>query len=48
MSCDDAINAAFGEILPLYPNVYTGKALTYLVYNYYVIPEVYANSVSHA
>lgn len=48
MSCDEAINAAFGEILPLYPNVYTGDALTYLVYNYYVIPEVYANSVSHA
>jgi len=48
MSCDDAINTTFGEILPLYPNVYTGDALTYLVYNYYVIPEVYANSVSHA
>jgi hypothetical protein len=48
MSCDEAINAAFGEILPLFPNVYTGEELTYLVYNYYVIPEVYASSVSHA
>ena len=48
MSCDEAINTAFGEILPLFPNVYTGTELTYLVYNYYVIPEVYADSVSHA
>lgn len=48
MSCDEAINTAFGEILPLFPNVYTGTELTYLVYNYYVIPEVFANSVSHA
>lgn len=48
MSCDEAINAAFGDILPLFPNVYTGEELAYLVYNYYVIPEVYANSVSHA
>lgn len=48
MNCDEAINTAFGEILPLFPNVYTGTELTYLVYNYYVIPEVFANSVSHA
>ena len=48
MSCDEAINAAFGEILPLYPNVYDGEALSYLVYNYYVIPEVYAERVSNA
>lgn len=48
MSCDEAINDAFAEILPLYPNVYTGDELTYLVYNYYVLPEVFAESVSHA
>ena len=48
MSCDQAINAAFGSILPLYPNVYTGDAKSYLVYNYYVMPEVFADSVSHA
>ena len=48
MSCDEAINAAFGEILPLFPNVYTGDELAYLVYNYYVVPEVYADSVAHA
>lgn len=48
MSCDEAINVAFSDILPLFPNVYTGKELSYLVYNYYVIPEVYADSVAHA
>lgn len=48
MSCDEAINQAFGDILPLYPNVYTGDDLRYLVYNYYVIPEVYADSAAHA
>ena len=48
MSCDEAINQAFGQILPLYPNVYTGKDLRYLVYNYYVIPEVFADSAAHA
>lgn len=48
MSCDEAINAAFGEILPLFPNVYTGDELQYLVYNYYVIPQVYAESAAHA
>lgn len=48
MSCDEAINSAFGNILPIFPNVYTGEQLTYLVYNYYVIPEVFADSVSHA
>lgn len=54
MSCDEAIIAAFSEIpdgtvpLPIYPNIYTGDALSYLVYNYYVIPEVFADSVSHA
>ena len=48
MSCDEAINAAFGGILPLYPNVYTGDTLEYLVYNYYVIAEVFADSAAHA
>lgn len=48
MSCDEAINGAFGGILPLFPNVYTGKELSYLVYNYYVIPEVFADSAAHA
>ena len=50
ISCDEAINIAFGSIesLPIFPNVYTGDALSYLVYTYYVIPEVYAESVSHA
>lgn len=48
MSCDEAIVAAFGSILPLYPNVYTGDALEYLVYNYYVLPDVYADSISRA
>lgn len=48
MSCDKAINTAFASILPLFPNVYTGDQLEYLVYNYEVIPEVYAESVSHA
>ena len=48
MSSDEAINLAFGEILPLFPNIYTGKELRYLVYNYYVIPELFAESVSHA
>lgn len=48
MSCDEAINTAFGQILPLFPNLYTGEALSYLVYNYYVLPEVYAEGVSHA
>ncbi len=47
-SCDEAINTAFDGILPIYPNVYTGDALSYLVYNYYVIPEVYAEHVAHA
>lgn len=47
-SCDEAINDAFAGILPLYPNVYTGQNFSYLVYNYYVIPEVFADSVSHA
>ena len=47
-SCDEAINDAFGSILPLFPNVYTGDALSYLVYNYYVIPEVFAESAAHA
>lgn len=48
MSCDEAINGAFSSILPLFPNVYTGEELSYLVYNYYVLPEVFADSVSHA
>lgn len=48
MNCDEAVNSAFGHILPLFPNVYTGEELSYLVYNYYVLPEVYADSVSHA
>lgn len=48
MSCDEAINSAFGEILPLFPNVYTGEELRYLVYNYYVIPQVYAEAAAHA
>lgn len=48
MSCDEAINSAFGEILPLFPNVYTGEDLRYLVYNYYVIPQVYAEAKAHA
>lgn len=48
MSCDEAINDAFGEILPLFPNVYTGEDLRYLVYNYFVIPQVYAEHVAHA
>lgn len=48
MSCDEAISSAFGQILPLFPNVYTGKELRYLVYNYYVIPDVFADSVAHA
>ena len=48
MSCDEAINFAFGEILPLFPNVYTGEELRYLVYNYYVIPQVYAEATAHA
>lgn len=47
-SCDEAINNAFESILPLFPNVYTGDALSYLVYNYYTIPEIYAEGVSHA
>ena len=49
ISCDEAINNAFGSIesLPLSPNVYTGDALSYLVYTYYVIPEVFAESVSN-
>ena len=48
ISCDEAINNAFEDILPIYPNVYTGADLEYLVYTYYVIPEVFADSVSHA
>lgn len=48
MSSDEAINLAFSELLPLYPNLYTGEELRYMVYNYYVIPEVFADSVSHA
>lgn len=48
MSCDEAINTAFDGILPIYPNVYTGDQLSYLVYNYYVIPQVFADSVAHA
>lgn len=48
MSCDEAINSAFGQILPLFPNVYTGEELRYLVYNYYVIPDVFADSAAHA
>ena len=50
MGCDEAINSAFGNLdsLPLFPNVYTGQALSYLVYTYYVIPEVFAESVSRA
>lgn len=47
-SCDETVNTAFGEILPLFPNVYTGTELKYLVYNYYVIPEVFAESAAHA
>lgn len=47
-SCDKAIGDAFGTILPLFPNVYTGEELSYLVYNYYVLPEVFADSVAHA
>ena len=49
MSCDEAINTAFEDVgLHIYPNVYTGEELSYLVYTYYVIPAVFADSVSHA
>ena len=48
MSCDEAIVDAFEEILPVYQNIYTGDELSYLVYNYYVMPEIFADSVSHA
>ena len=48
MSCDEAINVAFSEILPIYPNIYTGEETSYLVYNYYTIPEVFAEGVSNA
>ena len=48
MSCDEAIVTAFEPILPVFPNVYTGGELTYLVYNYYVIPQIYAEHVAHA
>ena len=47
-SSDEAINDAFSSILPLFPNVYTGTELSYLVYNYYMIPEVFADSAAHA
>lgn len=47
-SCDEVINDAFANILPLYPNLYTGAAKSYLVYNYYVIPEVYAEGIARS
>ena len=48
MSCDEAIMTAFEGMLPIYPNVYTGEDTSYLVYNYYTMPEVFAEGVSMA
>lgn len=48
MSTDAAIKAALDGILPLYPNLYTGDELRYIVYNYSTIPDVFGDSVPHA
>lgn len=48
MTTDAAIKAALENILPLYPNKYTGTELEYIVYNYSTIPEVFGDSVPHA
>lgn len=50
MSVDSKISAALENVLPgaVYPNVYTGEALDYVVWAYTEIPEVFADRAPHA
>ena len=46
----EALQAACESVLPgaVYPNVYTGPVLKYIVWNYNVIPTVWAERAPHA
>ena len=49
MSCDQMLQTALEPLgPPVFPNVYTGTALEYLVTNYTVVPEVFAEEIAHA
>lgn len=45
MTIDETLMATLSDLVPeLAPNQYTGKALEYLVWNYNVLPAVFADS----
>lgn len=48
MTVDEAVVSALTNILPVYPNKYTGEQLEYIVYDYTVIPTVYADHAPRA
>ena len=49
MSCAEMLQSALSPSgLPVYPNVYTGTDEEYLVTNYTVLPDVFAEDTAHA
>ena len=48
MSVDEAIMSALSDILPVYPNKYTGELLEYIVFDYTVVPSVFADRAPRA
>lgn len=49
MSVDERLQAALAPLgIPVSPNLYEGEELEYIVTNYQVIPEVYAERAPHA
>lgn len=49
MSIDETLKTALSGVgLPVYPNIYTGPDLEYLVWSYTEIPAVFADGAPHA
>ena len=48
MNVDSALKAAISSLFPCAPNVYTGSALEYVVWNCYTIPQAFAEELPAA
>ena len=48
MTVDEALMSALSTILPTFPNKYTGELLEYIVYDYTVVPSVFADHAPRA
>lgn len=49
MTIDEALKSTLSQFVPeLAPNQYTGKALEYIVWNYNILPVVFADSEPEA